>query len=248
MTWGLTQAIVSEFASRSFVQRALASPRSPTSVLSFYFGIDMMSDDSKEILKTGSFLKEMQSFWFVGNDQYDDLCKTFSSVVRDAGKKQLTTPNTFINKEQDADWDSVNGKLSQLILCDQLARNCFRGTDEAFAYDHVALDIPKDLATVALSDNPHFYGSYAFFLVLVFMHSEDLDDHKLGLQVLEKARAACPNFDWDQTRGYLLEHTRVIEKFGRYPHRNQKLGRSTTQEEEDWLASPNVPRWAKSQG
>lgn len=250
MAWGLTQAAVLEFASRPFIQRAMGSPRNPISVLSFYFGIDMISEGSKEVLKTGSFITDMEPFWFVGNQQFDTLCNSFSSVVRDAGKKELISNRhreTPLNDGVSC-WDSVNGKVSRLILCDQLARNCFRGTDEAFAYDHVALEIAKDLALIALSEDPEFYGSYTFFLVLAFMHSEDLEDHKMGRLVLEKAKVACPSVRWDQTEAYLLEHTRVIEKFGRYPHRNVQMKRTTTPDEEAWLRSPDLPSWAKSQG
>mmetsp|Transcript_5160 Transcript_5160/g.9813 ORF Transcript_5160/g.9813 Transcript_5160/m.9813 type:complete len:250 (+) Transcript_5160:145-894(+) len=249
MTWGLTQAAVLEFASRPFIQRAMSAPHNPVSVLSFYFGMDMLSEESRAVVKTGSYISDMEPFWFVGNEHFDKLCTSFSSVVRDAGKREFTS-----NRQQDAPadddncWDSVNGKLAQLILCDQLARNCFRGTDEAFAYDHYSLEIAKDLASIALSDDPDFYGSYTFFLVLAFMHSEDLEDHKLGKLVLDKAKETCPSVNWDQTESYLLQHTKVIEQFGRYPHRNEKMKRITTPEEEEWLNSPDVPRWAKSQG
>jgi Uncharacterized protein conserved in bacteria len=193
----------------------------------------------------------MQPFWFVGNEHFDTLCHSFSNVVRDAGKRELLSKRQDLEAPTDGvscGWDSVNGKLSQLILCDQLARNCFRGTDEAFAYDHVALELAKDLATIALSDDSDFYGSYTFFLVLAFMHSEELEDHKMGLLVLEKAKVTCPLVGWDQTEAYLLQHTKVIEKFGRYPHRNKKLNRNTTPQEEEWLRSPDLPSWAKSQG
>lgn len=246
MAWGLTEAIVSEFASRPFIQRAMSSPRSPVSVLSFYFGIDLLSDGSKDSLKTGSFITDMQPFWFVGNQKFDTLCTAFSSVVRDAGKQELVESVSV--QSTTIPWDTIDGKLSQLILCDQLARNCFRGSEEAFAYDHVALQLAKELASAALLNDPNFYGSYSFFLVLAFMHSEDLEDHKMGKEVLQRAKMTCPSFDWDQTEGYLLQHTNVIERFGRYPHRNKKMGRISTQEEDEWLNSPNVPNWAKSQG
>jgi|AntRauTorckE5430_2_1112549.scaffolds.fasta_scaffold01626_2 uncharacterized protein (DUF924 family) len=241
MAFGLTAAIVSEFAARPFIQRALTSPRSPASVLSFFLGIDFLEAESSKDILNGSFIKDMEPYWFSGIDDFDTLCKHFTPVVRDAGEKSLISDKEII-------WDSIDGKLSQLILCDQLSRNCFRGSDEAFAYDHISLEIANDLAASALSDDVDFYGSYTIFLALAFMHSEDLKDHKLGLQVLEKAMVTCPKIDWKYTEGFLLNHTEVIERFGRFPHRNKKKGRDTTKEEEEWLNSPDAPMWAKSQG
>lgn len=183
----------------------------------------------------------MEPFWFFGLEDYDTLCKPFIPVLRDAGKEKLIS-------DKETNWDSIDGKLSQLILCDQLSRNCFRGFDEAFAYDNISLGIANDLAASALSDDTDFYGSYTIFLALAFMHSEDLEDHKLGLQVLEKANVTCPTVEWKTTESFLLSHTEVVERFGRYPHRNNQKGRETTKNEEEWLNSPDMPMWAKSQG
>ena len=205
-------------------------------------GFDIQSDDAKAILENGSFINKMQPFWFGGHPDYDDLCQIFTPVVRDAGRGALQTEN-------DCDWESVDGKLSQLILCDQLSRNCFRGTDEAFQYDGTSIEISRDLAGRALSDDPEFYGSYTMFLSLALMHSEELRDHKLGFECLDKAIVTCPEAAgvWDGTRSAFLQHTEVIEQFGRYPHRNTKKGRTTTKEEQEWLNSPDIPFWAKSQ-
>ena len=231
----------SEFAGQSFIQKSLANPRSPISVLSFWFGLDIQDSKSKEELQTGSYHKKMEKLWFFGGSEFDDLCKPFSEVVRDAGRKSLVS-------DENVDWDSVDGKLSQLILCDQFSRNCFRGSDEAFHFDETALELANHLADRFLSDDPDFYGSYSLFLVLAFMHSEQLDDHKTGQKVVKKAEITCPNIDWNQTKWFLKNHTDVIERFGRYPHRNRQYGRETTKEEHEWLASPDIPVWAKSQG
>lgn len=241
MAFGLTAAVISEFASRPFIKRALSRPRSPTAVISFYLGIDIQADSSKDSLETGSFLNDMAPFWFMGHEDYDKLCTAFTPVVRDAGEKKLIS-------DKETDWDSVDGKLSQLILCDQLSRNCFRGADEAFKYDDVALELANDLAAMSLADDANFYGSYSFFAIVAFMHSEDLKDHKLAAQVIEKAKVSCPAYEWKRQDEYLLDHTKVVERFGRYPHRNKIKGRETTKEEEEWLNSPDIPAWAKSQG
>mmetsp|Transcript_22213 Transcript_22213/g.32439 ORF Transcript_22213/g.32439 Transcript_22213/m.32439 type:complete len:242 (+) Transcript_22213:29-754(+) len=241
MGFGLTPAVVAEFASRPYIAAALQSPFRPQSVLTFFLGFDVQSPDAGKMLKDGSYVKTMEPFWFSGNTDFDKLCRTFTPLVREAGDKSLKT-------REDADWESVHGKISQLILLDQLSRNCFRGTEEAFMYDDASVELANELAAIALSDNPDFCGSYTIFLALAFMHSEVLDDHRTGIKCLEKAKETCPTVDWDFTKGFLTQHTKVIEQFGRYPHRNTKMGRTTTKKEEEWLNSPDVPMWAKSQG
>jgi uncharacterized protein (DUF924 family) len=106
------------------------------------------------------------------------------------------------------------------------------------------------LAAKSLSDEPSFFASYNFFIVVALTHSENLEDHKLAVQCIDKAKLACCSggIPWELTREKLLEHTEVIDLFGRYPHRNKKKGRESTKEEVDWLKSENVPDWAKSQG
>lgn len=244
--------MIQEFASKPFIQKALHHPKSPTSVLSFFLGIDMQNaneESVKKVLQSGSFLNDMAKFWFAGGKDYDALCQRFSDVVRDAGQKNLNGAN----------WNSVQGKLSQLILCDQLTRNCFRGTNEAFQYDNTSLEIANELAITCLSSSydtsygdvdvvNFFYPSYSFFLILALMHSESLVDHKTAKQVLDKAKGSkeC-TYDWRFQEGWLKEHTEVIEKFGRYPHRNISKGRETTPTEQAYLTSPDLPGWAKSQ-
>lgn len=234
--WELTEEMVAEFASRPYIQAAVASPKKPSSVLSFYLGIDYPGIEAEQILKEGSYVDSMLLFWFAGHANFDKLCQSFAPVVHLAGEKSLQGEN----------WDTFDGKVSQLILCDQLSRNCFRGTDEAFKYDDMSLNIAKDLAPLALSDNPDVYASYSFFIVVALLHSEDIEDHKLAMECIMKGKEKCPGINWELSKGALLQHTEVIERFGRYPHRNNKLGRQTTEEEMEWLQG-DIPGWAKSQ-
>lgn len=189
----------------------------------------------------------MQAFWFAGGESYDKLCLPFCPVIRDAGTQQL--PRDFWNT-------CVDGKVSLLILCDQLSRNCFRGCDEAFAYDDVAVKIAQSLAKCNIlqeeesSLEGEFYPPYASFVVMALMHSECLEDHETCLKVLEWARKQSPQLEawWSNQRHYELEHKKVIDEFGRYPYRNKKKGRKSTQQELEWLAKEDeLPVWAKSQ-
>lgn len=268
---------VTEFASQPFVQRALQSPHHPESVLSFFYGVDCFTknkenDDNGEEKNSlqekrkdliyGTCIKRMGPLWYNGGAEYDKLCQPFAEAVRQAGKRTLPSP-----------WnDTVDGCIAQIVLCDQLARNIFRGTPEAFAYDDTSQSIARRLTDAVLREETEtkeceadstlsgeFYPPYLSSMVLVFMHSEQRSDHELALQLIERARRKFSSFaddetiqqqldkNWDDMRNFELQHKVVIDRFGRYPHRNKFKGRSNTPEEEAWLADrDNLPGWAKS--
>ena len=152
----------------------------------------------------------------------------------------------------------------QMLLCDQLARNAFRGTAEACHYDRVALELSLELreqllgkksldSTCTATPLPgDLYPPYVVFLVLPLMHSEALPHHELGLELLDWSLENFPKDlvgTLDEHRAALNDHKDILERFGRYPHRNAKQGRYNTQEESAWLAdAENLPGWAKSQG
>jgi uncharacterized protein (DUF924 family) len=185
----------------------------------------------------------MNDLWFTGGEEYDRLCQPLRDTIRAAGKGLL-------------DWnDSVDGLMGQLVLCDQLSRNCFRGTPEAFAYDDRAVSLARQLTDRALSGDAatqqEFYPPYLCFMVTGLMHSESVENHEKALEVLNHAEATSPEHLkdwWKNQRDFELDHKRVIDRFGRYPHRNCLKGRQSTPEESMWLSDEeNLPGWAKSQ-
>lgn len=245
---------VAEFASKPFIQKALATPRRPESVLSFFYGVNHIDEDPTEDMRKGTPLATMQGIWYGANPEYDKLCQTFASVIREAGNKE------FLN---DPIWStSIDGKVSQMLLCDQLARNCFRGSDEAFQYDSMAQELSVDLCSQFLGGEMEvpvlageMYPPYVTFMILPLMHSEAIENHQLGMKVVEYAlsdKSGVPKHlheNFKATGDFLMNHKQVIDRFGRYPHRNKKLGRESTKEELAWLAdTDNLPGWAKSQG
>jgi len=136
-----------------------------------------------------------------------------------------------------------------MLLCDQLSRNCFRGTDEAFAYDDTAVACCR-----ALMSKRGLWTAYApaqlTFLLTPGQHSEDLRDHEANMDVIRHLEEALGEGDpFTRTmRGFVVDHMTVVERFGRYPHRNAVLGRASTAEEEAYLADvDHLPGWAKSQ-
>ncbi|GKY90594.1 hypothetical protein MPSEU_000033100 [Mayamaea pseudoterrestris] len=241
--------LVADFASRPYIQKALQQERKdPYSVLSFFFGIDFENETMvQQDLVEGGCLTKMSPLWFNGGMDYDKLCEPFRETVRAVGRRETraTWPHTT---------DSL---VAQMICCDQLSRNIFRGSSEAFDYDETALELSRELTSEFLSNAaaPKIPGTlhppYCAFVVLSLMHSESMQDHDSCLQVLDAALAKWPNqtayFEW--TKQFELDHRAVIERFGRYPHRNKAKGRETLQDELLWLEDDlNLPIWAKSQG
>jgi uncharacterized protein (DUF924 family) len=253
---------VSELAAKPFVQRSMVSPNSPESVLSFFFGLDFASpsEDYKLAMKDGLPFVAMQDIWYGGGDDYDKMCQAFIPTIRSV----VGDPKDLEEKKHDEFkvWNgSVDGVMSQVLLCDQLSRNAFRGTEEAFQHDAYGEKYVKQLVQDFLNGNPNsqalpgeIYPPYVSFMVVALMHSENLENMKMAAEVLEESMERFKDKEVAMNAlkfqiGFLEDHRSVIERFGRYPHRNSKLGRENTPEEQAWLEDEeNLPQWAKSQG
>ena len=278
-TLSVMLASVAEFSSKSYIQKALSNPSTPGSVLSFFFGIDYEDSDNgkyKQIMREDcdQVYELSQPFWWSPTTEYDKMTKSFQTVIRDAGNQRLSSSESAGSHLL---WNgNIDGIMAQILLCDQLARNCFRGEDEAFAYDHVAedlslkliqdyfhkTDVENSLSTTKSSSTTlpgEYYIPYLQFISLPLMHSENLASHQQGIQLLDSAigkleddanssSSNVPKQALVGTKDFFIEHTAIIDKFGRYPHRNKKLGRESTLAEQQWLNDvDNLPGWAKSQ-
>lgn len=112
------------------------------------------------------------------------------------------------------------------------------------------MDLATDISQKLFSGNTkefidQVYSAYLMFCILPLMHSENLQSHETALKLIDYAASISPR-DWSGMRKYELDHKKVVDQFGRYPHRNAKLGRESTEEELAWLASDEVPGWAKT--
>lgn len=121
--------------------------------------------------------------------------------------------------------------LAAIILLDQFSRNLFRGDARAFAADPIAIGLTR-LALergwdVAMS------GEERQFLYMPFMHSEDEADQRRGVRLFEQV-------DNPQALDFARRHLEQIERFGRFPQRNDALGRDTTPEEAAFMAQPGA--------
>ena len=140
------------------------------------------------------------------------------------------------------------GRLAQIVLLDQIARNVWRGSAEAFRFDGRA----QELALGLLGDECGGWQGLGLaekvFAVMPLLHSESADLHARCRGALQGLAAAHPDNAFARiSLGHLDEHTAVIRRFGRYPHRNRQLGRGDTAAEAAWLRSPECPAWARSQ-
>jgi uncharacterized protein (DUF924 family) len=168
--------------------------------------------------------EEVLAYWReAGPDRWYEKDEGFDSSIRE---RFLATYEAALRGEL-AGWEvSADGTLALVIVLDQFPRNMFRGTARAFAGDERA----RWAANLALKrgydlDQP---PELRVFLFLPFMHSEDLNDQN---RCVELCRAGA-----EENLKYAIEHRDIIRRFGRFPHRNAVLGRTTTPQEQAFLA------------
>jgi uncharacterized protein (DUF924 family) len=154
--------------------------------------------------------------WFEATPEVDRLvCEQLGPLHEQAARGEL-----------DAWRDTIEGALALCILLDQAPRNMFRGTETAFATDEVARDVAQH--ALDLDFDRDLDPDRKLILYLPFMHSEDLVDQ-------ERCVALCEAAGLDKPAEYARGHAQLINRFGRFPHRNTALGRASSQEEVAWL-------------
>jgi uncharacterized protein (DUF924 family) len=123
---------------------------------------------------------------------------------------------------------SSEGALALLILLDQFPRNCFRGCAHSYATDGLARSYAR--RAIDAGFDLQVETALRMFFYLPFEHSEAMADQ-------ERAMELFAQIGDDELMKYARLHRDLIARFGRFPHRNQALGRESTQEEIDYLAS-----------
>lgn len=128
------------------------------------------------------------------------------------------------------DWRAdPRGRLAEVIVLDQFSRNMYRGQGRAFAADALALALAQE--AVAAGADLALPLEQRTFLYMPYMHSESQAIHEVA-ERLFRERGPKDNHDFE------LRHKAIIDRFGRYPHRNAALQRASTSEELDFLAQP----------
>lgn len=124
---------------------------------------------------------------------------------------------------------SAAGRLAEVIVLDQFSRHLFRDTPGAFACDALALALAQE--AVHAGADRELKPVERSFLYMPFMHSESLVIHEVAVRLFER-NGIADNLDYE------LRHKAIIERFGRYPHRNAMLGRESTPDEVEFLKQP----------
>jgi uncharacterized protein (DUF924 family) len=154
--------------------------------------------------------------WWAKDDAFDHLIRArFAEVHARATRCEL-----FEWREED------KGRLAEIIVLDQFSRNMFRGSPMAFASDALALALAQD--AIAVRADASLSPTERSFLHLPFLHSESLKIHEVAM-VLYQQNGIQGNLDSE------IRHKQIIERFGRYPHRNGILGRHSSKEEIEFL-------------
>ncbi|MCT4704026.1 DUF924 domain-containing protein [Enterobacteriaceae bacterium H20N1] len=163
------------------------------------------------------FKETAPDLWFSAEEKLDEQIRSrFSAVYRAAIRGELVS------------WrESLSGRLAEVIILDQFSRNLFRVGPLAYAADGMALVLAQELVT-----SPGFAElpvEKRDFALMPYMHSESPVIHELALRMFQE-------YGSEQSCEFEKQHKQVIDKFGRYPWRNEALGRPSTPEEILWLA------------
>jgi uncharacterized protein (DUF924 family) len=157
--------------------------------------------------------------WWKKDDAFDaQLIERFSGIHARASRCELF------------EWrGQPEGRLAEIIVLDQFSRNMFRGTAGAFATDAMSLTLSQE--AISCAADQALTPVQRSFLYMPFMHSESLQIHEIAVELFRK-NGIQNNVDFE------ISHKKIIEKFGRYPHRNKILGRQSTAEEIEFLSRP----------
>lgn len=197
-----------------------SSQQTIASILDFWF--EGVSDDADR-------LKQLMQRWFAGSADHDrELADRFGELAAAAARGEFDH------------WvDTPQGRLALIILLDQLPRNLHRGTAEAFAQDRKALDCCLD--GIRQGQDQFLEPLERMFFYMPLQHAESKETQAFSVATFEKladSDAPGPLADLlEGTVNYAIEHREIVDRFGRFPHRNNVLGRESSDEEIEFLAS-----------
>lgn len=166
------------------------------------------------------FDPEHTASWFMQSADFDRrIEEKFAQTLEQALRCELWT------------WrETAEGRLAEIIVLDQFSRNLFRDHPAAFAQDALALSLAQEAIRLGLDQS--LTPEQRTFMYLPFMHSESKIIHIQALQLFT-ALGHPVNLSFEQ------QHKQIIDRFGRYPHRNKVLQRQSTAEEIEFLKQPN---------
>jgi uncharacterized protein (DUF924 family) len=211
-------------------------------------------------------MNELLSYWFeycpsnIVLAQRKDIRDSFDRWFgRKEDVRQHSIWNTSVQEVET--WGPIpNGQLAKVILYDQIARGCFRGTPSAFAYEEQALSAANQFLDCAypyvMDVDAPICLSHTFMALICLSHSENRDIQQRSLDLSAEFANEVLQQNWlsETTKQQLAQvypeaqqHYNVIHHLGRFPHRNRILDRVSTLEEKRFLSQENLPRWMYSQ-
>lgn len=157
--------------------------------------------------------------WWKKDVEFDQLIsRRFSAILKQASRCELYG------------WrETAEGRLAEIIVLDQFSRNIHRDSALSFSNDSLALALSQE--AIRLGADKEVSSKKRSFFYLPFMHSESAAIHEVAIE-LYTALGAEDNLDFE------LKHKAIIDRFGRYPHRNEILGRASTEQELAFLLEP----------
>lgn len=164
------------------------------------------------------FSEEASARWFKSTPEFDQqLIERYGKTWQAAKRRELNY------------WcDTTTGSLAMVILLDQLPLNMFRGKTKSFSTEAQSRDVAR--AAIDKGFDQELTVPRKSFLYMPFMHSENIDDQALSLKLFDQ-----PGLE-DNLR-FARHHYGIVERFGRFPHRNKILGRESTDAEIEYLNS-----------
>jgi uncharacterized protein (DUF924 family) len=186
------------------------SETSPEEVLGFWFGREGEPGYG-----------EFREAWFRKDPDFDrEVRDRFEELYEAAAAGEL-----------DGWRDEARSCLALVIVLDQFPRNMFRGDPRSYAADRKAQETAEYAVDRALDrELPEFQR---MFLYMPFMHSENLEHQRRSVELFRALGG-----DEADASDYAVRHMEIVERFGRFPHRNEVLGRQTTSEEAEFLTQP----------
>jgi len=191
----------------------------PDAVCGFWFA--GAGDDPERI-------GERQAVWYGGDPAFDEAVRVrFEEYVDPAARGELDH------------WHATpRGTLALIVLLDQMPRHVWRGSARAFAHDRVALALARD--ALARGVDRELRVIERLFVLLPLQHAEDAavqaESVSRHAALVAEAPAALTGV-CEGSLAYAREHRDLIDRFGRFPHRNAVLGRAPTPEEQEFLAA-----------
>lgn len=182
---------------------------------------------------------EVLRFWFGERDDYGKRQKrwfeknaAFDAEIRD---RFVGLYEDIVARRVEHWRASAPECLARIIVLDQFSRNLFRNDPRAFAADPLALEAARE--AIACGIDQLLLPVERQFVYLPFEHSEAIEDQRVCCKLM----ATLKDFqETDDLLEWALKHLNVIERFGRFPHRNATLGRASTPDELEYLAQPGA--------